>query len=569
MFRMSSKKALSQELKCKIRLLLPDEELDIGYTINSLGQDIFNSVANQIDLVDRDYYGLKIHDQRGWLDLTKSIVKQTKGMDVVIFELRFKYYPAEPALLANESTRYYLYLQLRIDMIEDRLRSDSIETLAYLIACILQSELGDYTPNSKTNYVSKFKFVPNQSQELELAAINLHQNEDFLGLKPADSELNFLKKACQLDTYGIDPFPVKDGNSHDHFLIGVNHLGISTFQDSRLTNRFTWEEIERLSLDNKIFLIYCRRTSKKGGKVKKPLFGFRSPTQACAQNLWKIATEHRYFFTLESTPDIPIVTNTGGIFKKSKLKYTGRVEKDLLRDHVDESRSTVKRSHSLMSKSIDGPRWQGFQQGKNLQSSLNNIYSSDYGNKTLPADMNYFREEEEDDEERDFDDENGDISFTHRQSNSNRGSIFQDNNSAIGKKRISSGSMSKDSPYKQANFTRRSVLTTKSSSDGIDAYNKNSNNIIRKGSQVYMDTDQRANDFIKTTIFLILLIISFLFIILLINDSDRPDSVNLLVKMMNLEPLSLTLRQNYYLPMKSVLKEGLSQLYTYLDSRLF
>lgn len=567
MFRVSGKKALGQELKCKIKLLLPDEELEVGYTINSIGQDIFNSVANQIDLLDKDYYGLKLHDQKGWLDLSKSVVKQTKEIDVVVFELRFKYYPAEPALLANESTRYYLYLQLRIDMIEDRLRSDSIDALAYLIACILQSELGDYTENSKNNYVSEFKFVPNQSQELEWSAINLHQNEDFLGLKPADSELNFLKKACQLDTYGIDPFPVKEGHSHDHFLIGVNHLGISTFQDYKLINRFKWDEIERISLDYKVFLIYCRGTRKKGGKIKKPFFGFRSPTQACALNLWKIATEHRYFFTLESTPDLPIVTSSGGIFKKNKLKYIGRVEKDLLKDHVDELRSTgVKRSHSLMSKSIDGPRWQGFQQGNNLQSSLNNIYSSDYINKTLPADMNYFREEEED-EARDYDNDHGDMSFTNRQSNSNRASLFQDNNSAMGRKRPSSASMAKDSPYKQANFTRRSVLTAKSSSDGIDSYNNN--NIIRKGSQVYMDTDQRTHDFIKTTIFLILLLISFLFIILLINDSDRPNSITLLVKMMNLESLSLTLRQNYYLPTKSVLKDGLGQLYTYLDSRLF
>lgn len=554
MFRLGSKKALSQELKCKIKLLIPDEELEVGYSASTTGQELLNNVVKELDLLDKDYYGLKLQDQIQWLDLTKGVVKQTKGIESVVFELRFKYYPAEPALLANESTRYYLYLQLRLDLLEGRLRSDSQETLAYLIACVLQSELGDANMRqSGENYVADFKFMPNQTEDLELAAIRLHQNEDFQGLKPADSELNFLKKACQLDTYGIDPYPVKEGNSHNHFLIGVNHLGISTFQDSRLTNRFSWAEIERITLDNKLVLIYCRKLIKKGDKTSKtkPLFGFRCPSLECAHNFWKIATEHRYFFTLESTPDLPIVTNTGGLFKKNhKLKYTGRVEKDLLRDHVDESRASgVKRSHSLMSKATDGPRWQGFQTSNNaIQHSMNNLYSSEQMNKTSPN-LNYFKEEEEDSIE------DCNPKSQQQSPNSRQGvNVFSD------LRKRSSTASNLEAP--KQNFNRKTTLTTKNDAALGD-------NVIRRGSQVYMDTNQQTHDFIKTTLVLFAILLAVLLIILLINDSNSPNSVSLLVKKLNLERVSVALREGYYLPLRSALGHGFGQLIAILDAKLF
>lgn len=553
MFRFSNRKALAPELKCRVLLLVPNEELEIGYAPNSTGQDIMNEVVKQLDLLDKDYYGLKVHDQIQWLDLTKTIAKQTKGMQAPIFELRFKYYPAEPALLANESTRYYLYLQLRLDLIEGRLLPDSIETTAYLIACILQSELGDYTssPNTPDNYVSEFKFIPNQTEDLEWAAIRLHQNEDFQGLKPADSELNFLKKACQLDTYGVDPYPVKEGNSHRNFLIGVNHRGVSTFHLDKRINLFGWSEIERIALDNKVVIIYYKRIEKKGEKTSKTkgLLGFRCHSTVFAHNFWKIACEHKYFFTLETSPEAPIITNTGGLFKKNhKLKYIGRVEKDLLKDSVDQGRSCgVKRSHSLMAKTNDGPMWQGFEQGHNLQTSLNNIYSNDFINKTMPSDMNFFREEDEDE-------------FVAEGSGSGGGVGGVGTKNSIGTKQASArhslASMSKDSPK---TFTRRPVMTTKTEASG---------SAIRRGSQIYMDTNHENNEFIRASIVLFVILVASLLVMLLINESDRPTTISLLIKKMNLESVSHCLRNNYYLPLKSALRNSFSGLVSVLDAKL-
>lgn len=540
MFR---RKALEQGLILRVKLLTPDEELDIRYNNTSLGQDIIDDVAKKIDLRDKDYYGLKLQNQIQWLDPTKLVTKQTKKMEPVVLELRFKFYPAEPALLANESTRYYLYLQLRLDLLEGRLRSEDQDTLAYLIACTLQSELGDIETKpilDSFNYVSEFKFVPNQTADLEWNAIRFHLSEDFQGLVPGDAELNFLKKASKLDTYGIDPYPVKEGSSHNHFLIGVNYLGISTFQDSKKTNQFAWSEIERISLDNKLVLIYCNKIVKKGSKIK-PLFGFRCPSLDHAHNFWKIATEHRYFFTLESTPVKPLIANTGGLLKKShKLKYTGRVEKDVLKDNNDDSNQRcLKRSNSLLSKSVDGPRWQGFHDKSFEGSSMRNIYASDAINRTMPSDLACFREEEEEPVE----DCNEQISGLDQFGNRKRQSI-------------SSAGVKTD----QGNqFTgRRSNLTSKRNSSMND-------NSIKKDDHFYTCSDQQDRDLIKITVFLITILMITFVGILLIQESDRPDTINLIIKRMNLEQTSKTLRESFYLPIRSALNVMSSQIITSLN----
>lgn len=569
MFKFGGKKAISPELKCKIDLLVPNSEIDVSFSVSSTGNDVLSEINKQIELADKDYYGLRVAGQIDWVDLTKSVYKQTKPYQNVRLELRFKYYPAEPALLANESTRYRLYSQLRLDMLEGRLKGDDQDTLAYLIACVLQCELGDYSPDDKSmandnNYVSEFKFVPNQSEELEWAAIKLHQSEDFLGLSPTEAELNFIKKAHQLDTYGIDPYPVKDGNSQTHFLIGVNYLGISTFQDSKKTNQFSWNEIERITIDNKLVLIYCKKipkekqhqeqhqdgTLKSIGTKSRQLFGFRSPTQSHAYNFWKSATEQRFFFTLEYTPDLPIVTNSGGLFKRNhKLKYTGRVEKDIIRESSSDGNGngkSVKRSQSLVIKSLtDGPRWQGFQnqdqqnqQGNNLPGSCMNIAA----NKTMPATC--FREEDEHEESPKTSLLQDDATNNTTSNNTNFG-LSKDGRGSLRDSQNSGGTV-------LAPSRKRDSSSGLSQNSSINRGREGAASVKRKDrSKFYTCSDQPTNDFMKSTIFVVSIIVVFVLAILLVDETNRPSSVNLLLKRINLEQVSRTLRQNYYLPLKA------------------
>lgn len=74
------------------------------------------------------------------------------------------------------SYRYYLCLQLRDDILSGRLPC-SFVTHALLGSYTIQTELGDYDQDDHgSDYVSDFRFAPNQTRELEERVMELHRN---------------------------------------------------------------------------------------------------------------------------------------------------------------------------------------------------------------------------------------------------------------------------------------------------------------------------------------------------------------------------------------------------------
>ncbi|XP_022235237.1 FERM domain-containing protein 3-like, partial [Limulus polyphemus] len=194
---------------------------------------------------------------------------------------------------------------------------------------LLLAELGDYDPDEHTgNYVADFKLLLKQTPRLEEKIAEIHQTH-LSGQVPAVAEVNFLHKACLLDTYGVDPHPVKDHKGNQLYL-GINHAGILTFLGSRKTHHFKWLDIQRINFEGKMFIIHLL-ISEDGRTKRKHLIGFKCPTQAACKHLWKCALEQRYFFAAESSAEVPSVTTGGGLFSRgSKFRYSGRVEKEVI-----------------------------------------------------------------------------------------------------------------------------------------------------------------------------------------------------------------------------------------------
>ena len=237
------------------------------------------------------------------------------GLEPLVFCFRVKFYPADPSRVREELTRYLMFSQLRRDLKQGRLQCNT-DDLALLLAWIVQSELGDYEPSEHTeNYLSALRLLPNQNCKLEEVITRLHQTE-CKGLTPADAELNFLRKVATLETYGVDPHPVKDQKSNQ-LNLGINHSGILVFQGNRKINHFTWKDIRKTLYEGRMFIIHLA-----AGRDKKNLIGYKCSTTAAVQYLWRTAVEHQYFFTMDSSRDVPAVTAGGGLFSKSvKLRY--------------------------------------------------------------------------------------------------------------------------------------------------------------------------------------------------------------------------------------------------------
>eukprot|EP00095_Tigriopus_kingsejongensis_P010206 snap_masked-scaffold704_size109063-processed-gene-0.4 protein:Tk10206 transcript:snap_masked-scaffold704_size109063-processed-gene-0.4-mRNA-1 annotation:"band -like protein 5" len=135
------------------------------------GQMLMEQVNYHLDLIEKDYFGLQYTDPYNvphWLDPTKVVKKQVKIGPPYTFRMRIKFYSSEPNNLREEITRYQFFLQLKQDILADRLEC-TYEMSISLAALALQSELGDYDPEIHTPaYVSEFRFVSNQNEEFEI-----------------------------------------------------------------------------------------------------------------------------------------------------------------------------------------------------------------------------------------------------------------------------------------------------------------------------------------------------------------------------------------------------------------
>ncbi|XP_052738480.1 FERM domain-containing protein 5 [Bicyclus anynana] len=321
--------------KCTVRLLEDTEILECEFHPSYKGKFLLEHVCQQLNLTETDYFGLRYVDaggQRHWLHLAKLILKQVKDASPILFSFRVKFYPPNPLLLKEDATRFQIYLQLKRDLLHGRLYCTSNEA-AMLGALIIQIELGDYDPNIHVgNYVTEMRLLLRQTDAIEARIQELHREPvegtpggtgGVKGMTTQEAEQAFLKIACQLDTYGVDPHPVKDHRSNQLYL-GINHSGILTFQGSRKTHHFKWSEVHKINFEGRMFIVHLNYPEKKH------TVGFKCPSGAACRHVWCCAIEQMLFYTLPSSSDACVYSG-GGLFSwGTKFKYVGRTEREIL-----------------------------------------------------------------------------------------------------------------------------------------------------------------------------------------------------------------------------------------------
>ncbi|XP_026738847.1 FERM domain-containing protein 5-like isoform X3 [Trichoplusia ni] len=339
--------------KCTVRLLEDTEILECEFHPSYKGKFLLEHVCQQLNLTETDYFGLRYVDaggQRHWLHMAKLILKQVKDASPILFSFRVKFYPPNPLLLKEDVTRFQIYLQLKRDLLHGRLYCTANEA-AMLGALIIQIELGDYDPNIHVgNYVTEMRLLLRQTDTIEARIQELHREPvegtpggsgGVKGMSTQEAERTFVKIACQLDTYGVDPHPVKDHRGNQLYL-GINHSGILTFQGSRKTHHFKWSEVHKINFEGRMFIVHLNYPEKKH------TVGFKCPNGPACRHVWCCAIEQMLFFTLPSSSDACVYSG-GGLFSwGTKFKYFGRTEREILerdgllapRDSQEEGSST-------------------------------------------------------------------------------------------------------------------------------------------------------------------------------------------------------------------------------------
>ncbi|VIO97060.1 conserved hypothetical protein,hypothetical protein [Brugia malayi] len=284
------------------------------------GGELFDKVCAFLDLTEKDYFGLCFADGDGnqqWIYDDKRISKQLKGHPWD-FHFKVKFYPPEPATLAEDKTRHLLTLQVRHDISTGRLPA-TLATHALLGSYVAQSVRGDYEPSLQyIDFLRNCHLAPIPNEILYEKVEELHKNHK--GETSAEAELHYLENVKKLSMYGVQLFHAKDGKSTP-VQIGISAHGINIYLDQIRVHRFLWQNIIKIGYRRNIFIIKV-----KPGELEKneSTAAFKLHDYEAAKRVWKCGVEHHTFFRLIQPEEKP----HRGLFRwgSARFRYQGRTQ---------------------------------------------------------------------------------------------------------------------------------------------------------------------------------------------------------------------------------------------------
>uniref|UniRef100_A0A8C5UU05 Band 4.1-like protein 4A n=1 Tax=Microcebus murinus TaxID=30608 RepID=A0A8C5UU05_MICMU len=318
--------AVPEEFYCEV-LLLDESKLTLtsqqqGIKKSTKGSVVLDHVFRHINLVEIDYFGLRYCDrshQTYWLDPAKTLAEHKELINTgPPYTLYFgiKFYAEDPCKLKEEITRYQFFLQVKQDVLQGRLPCP-INTAAQLGAYVIQSELGDYDPYKHTaGYVSEYRFVPDQKEELEEAIERIHKT--LMGQAPSEAELNYLRTATPGDV----------GENKSEYFLGLTPVGVVVYKNKKQVGKYFWPRITKVHFKETQFELRVL-----GKDCNETSFFFEARSKTACKHLWKCSVEHHTFFRMpenESNSLSRKLSKFGSI--SYKHRYSGRTALQMSRD---------------------------------------------------------------------------------------------------------------------------------------------------------------------------------------------------------------------------------------------
>ncbi|XP_053453199.1 FERM, ARHGEF and pleckstrin domain-containing protein 2 isoform X3 [Nycticebus coucang] len=347
------------------------------------GQVLLTQVWKRLNLLECDYFGLEFQNIRCcwiWLEPMKPIIRQIRRPKNAVLRLAVKFFPPDPGQLQEEYTRYLFALQLKRDLLEQRLTCAET-TAALLTSHLLQSEIGDYDETLDREHLKANEYLPSQERSVE-KILEFHRKH--VGQTPAESDFQVLEIARKLEMYGIR-FHTASDREGSKINLAVSHMGVLVFQGTTKINTFNWSKVRKLSFKRKRFLIKLH--PEVHGPYQDTLEFLLSSRDEC-KNFWKICVEYHTFFRLFDQPK----PKAKAVFfsRGSSFRYSGRTQRQLVDYFKDGGtrRIPYERRHSKAPMSVraltaDVPKQNiSFMEGLRTSASPSSANASFY---SLPA----------------------------------------------------------------------------------------------------------------------------------------------------------------------------------------
>ncbi|XP_018091345.1 erythrocyte membrane protein band 4.1 like 4A S homeolog isoform X3 [Xenopus laevis] len=327
--------AVPEEFYCEV-LLLDESKLPLtshqhGVKKSTKGSVLLDYAFRHLNLVEIDYFGLRYCDrnhQTYWLDPTKTISEHrdliSTGPPYTLY-FGVKFYAEDPCKLKEEITRYQFFLQVKQDVLQGRLPCP-FNIAAQLGAYAIQSELGDYDPfKHVSGYVSEYRYVPDQKEDLEEAIERTHKT--LMGQVPAVAESNYLGVVKSLEMYGVDLHPVYGDNNSEYFL-GLTPVGLAVYKNKKQVGKYYWPKITKIHFKETQFEVQVL-----GKDCTETSFFFETRNKVACKNLWKCCVEHHTFFRIPDNDSSALSRKLNKLGSLgSRHRYSGRTAYQMSRD---------------------------------------------------------------------------------------------------------------------------------------------------------------------------------------------------------------------------------------------
>ncbi|KAK7143198.1 hypothetical protein R3I93_014385 [Phoxinus phoxinus] len=254
-------------------VLLNGQKLELCCDVKAVCKDVLDMVVAHIGLVEHHLFSLAyLKDDEfyfvepdsklskvapdGWKDDPK---KKKTDVNFNLF-LRIKFFQDDVSLIQHTMTKHQYYLQLRKDILEERVRCD-LENSMILASLALQAEFGDYQAelHGKTYFRSEHYLPASVLDKIDQTTVKeelpkLHSS--YFNASDQEAELEFLKVCQRLPEYGVHFHRVlPEKRSLTGIMLGIYSKGVLIFEvlngNRTPVLRFPWRDTKKITFTKK------------------------------------------------------------------------------------------------------------------------------------------------------------------------------------------------------------------------------------------------------------------------------------------------------------------------------